>query len=66
MKISVNGEIESFDESSLTIQELLDRLGYKEGIAVALNETFILKAKYGETVVNDGDRVDILSPVQGG
>ncbi len=66
MKISVNGEIKEFNEESLTIDKILDILEYKTGIAVALNETFIIKTKYRDTVVKDGDRLDILSPIQGG
>ncbi|HIM94560.1 MAG TPA: sulfur carrier protein ThiS [Campylobacterales bacterium] len=66
MKISVNGEIKEFDIDNLTVKKLLEELKYGKGIAVALNETFILKTKYEETTINDGDRVDILSPVQGG
>jgi len=66
MKISLNGEIKEFDRDSLTIQELLEIIDYGKGIAIALNETFILKTKYQETTIKDGDRLDILSPVQGG
>jgi len=66
MKISINGEIKEFDRDSMTIQELLEIIDYGKGIAIALNETFILKTKYQETTIKDGDRLDILSPVQGG
>jgi len=66
MKISINAEIKEFDKDSLTIQELLEKIDYGKGIAIALNETFILKTKYQETTIKDGDRLDILSPVQGG
>jgi sulfur carrier protein len=66
MRISINAEIKEFDKEFLTIQELLEIINYGEGIAIALNETFILKTKYQETTIKDGDRLDILSPVQGG
>jgi len=66
MKVSINGEIKEFDRDSLTIQELLETIDYGKGIAIALNETFILKTKYQDTMIKDGDRLDILSPVQGG
>ncbi len=66
MKISVNGEIKEFSQESLTIDKILKILEYKRGIAVALNETFIIKTKYSNTVVKDGDRLDILSPIEGG
>jgi sulfur carrier protein len=66
MKLSINGEIKEFKEKSLTIKEILDLMQYNKGIAVALNETFILKTEYENIEVKDGDRLDILSPIQGG
>ncbi|NEW60615.1 sulfur carrier protein ThiS [Sulfurovum sp. bin170] len=64
--ISVNGEIKEFKGEHISIKELLEEMSYSKGIAVALNETFVLKTKYKETIIKDGDRLDILSPVQGG
>jgi sulfur carrier protein len=66
MTISVNGEKKSFDVESMSVQELLEKLGYKEGFAVALNTTFVLNSTYNETMIKDGDELDILAPVQGG
>jgi sulfur carrier protein len=66
MKISINGEIKEFKKKTLTVKELLELMKYNKGIAVALNETFVLKTKYAETEINDGDRLDILSPIAGG
>jgi len=66
MTISVNGELKIFDNQTLTLQELLEEMNFATGIAVALNEEFVLKTTYNETNINDGDRLDILSPVQGG
>ena len=66
MTISVNGEKKIFETQTLTIQELLEKMHFGEGIAVALNEEFVLRTTYNETNINDGDRLDILSPVQGG
>jgi sulfur carrier protein len=66
MRVFVNGEAKEFEKESLSLKELLEELGYKEGFAVALNETFILKSKYDTTLVKNEDRVDIVAPVQGG
>jgi sulfur carrier protein len=66
MKLSINGEIKEFKKKTLTVKELLELMKYNKGIAVALNETFVLKTKYAETEINDGDRLDILSPIAGG
>ena len=66
MTISVNGELKTFECETLTIQELLEKMKFGKGIAVALNEEFVLKTTYNQTTIKDGDRLDILSPVQGG
>ena len=66
MRVFVNGEVKEFEKEPLSLKELLEELGYKEGFAVALNETFILKSKYDTTLVKNEDRVDIVAPVQGG
>ena len=66
MIVIINGEVKEFEKESLSLKELLEELGYKEGFAVALNETFILKSKYNTTLVKNEDRVDIVAPVQGG
>ena len=66
MTISVNGEEKTFETQTLTVQKLLEEMNFGSGIAVALNEEFVLKTTYSKTNINDGDRLDILSPVQGG
>jgi len=66
MTISVNGEKKTFETETLTVQKLLEEMNFGKGIAVALNEEFVLRTTYNETNINDGDRLDILSPVQGG
>jgi sulfur carrier protein len=66
MTISINGEKKHFDVESMSVQELLEKLDYKEGFAVALNTTFVLNTTYNETMIKDGDELDILAPVQGG
>ena len=66
MRISVNGEIKEFNTEQLMLNELLEEMQFGKGVAVALNETFVLRTNYAKTDINDGDRLDILSPVQGG
>jgi sulfur carrier protein len=66
IKISVNGDIKEIDEN-LNIAQLIEVLEYKvKGFAVAINMTFIPIAEYENIVINEGDKIDILSPVQGG
>lgn len=66
IKVSVNGEIQEI-EDNLNINELITALNYKtKGFAIAVNTTFISIKSYETTIINDGDTIDILAPVQGG
>lgn len=62
--IAVNGEKLDF---SGTVTELLGVLGYGEKrVAVELNKNIVPKAEYENTVVSDGDRLEIVRFVGGG
>jgi len=51
----------------LTIEGLLDQLKIRrEYTAVALNREVAPKAEYAETVLREGDRVEIVRPMGGG
>jgi sulfur carrier protein len=66
IKISVNGEVKEVEEN-LNVRELIDALEYKtRGFAVAVNTTFVAIDSYEKTIIQDGDTIDILAPVQGG
>ena len=66
IKISINGEIKEISEN-LNVKELIKALNYKtKSFAVAVNTTFVAIDSYSKTIINDGDTIDILAPVQGG
>jgi sulfur carrier protein len=66
IKVSVNGEIKELNEG-LNVTQMLEALAYKtKGFAVAINTTFVSIKAYDETIIQDGDTIDILAPVQGG
>ena len=66
IKISVNGEMKEISDN-LNVKELIQVLDYKtKGFAVAVNTTFVSIDSYDKTIINDGDTIDILAPVQGG
>jgi len=66
IKVSVNGEIKEIAKG-LNVTQLIEALNYKQkGFAVAINTTFVSIKSYEETIINDGDTIDILAPVQGG
>ena len=46
---------------------LLDELGYADAVvATALNEDFVPRDKRPETTVQEGDRLEVVAPLQGG
>ena len=66
IKVSVNGEVKEL-ENNLNVSQMREALEYKvKGFAVAVNTTFVPIAKYDETMIKEGDTIDILAPVQGG
>lgn len=65
MKIIVNGE--AADTRAGTLADLLGELGLGDAmVATAVNGAMVRKVKRGETPIADGDRVEILAPMQGG
>ena len=70
MRIHVNGELTELngvvDEAPRLDRVLVD-LGYKgRKVAVAVNETFVPRAAWGERVIEPGDSLDVVAPIQGG
>lgn len=66
MEITVNGEQKQIQEG-FTVMGLLDLLGVqKERVAVELNLNIVPKGRFGETVLKNGDRIEIVSFVGGG
>jgi sulfur carrier protein len=65
MKIVVNGE--ALEAQSHTLAGLLAELGYEEGwYATALNCEVVTRQQRASTSLADGDRIEILTPRQGG
>ena len=65
MKIVVNGEI--FEAQSSDLDALLAELDYEQAlVATAVNENFVRGKERARTPLKEGDRVEILTPRQGG
>jgi sulfur carrier protein len=65
MKITLNGLEREVLEGRLD-QALLE-LGYRDGaIATAVNGQFIPKTRRLDIVLLDGDRIEVVAPMQGG
>jgi len=66
MKIHINGEVREVFEG-LPVIALLAELGVqKERVAVELNLDIVPKGRFADTILKDGDRVEIISFVGGG
>ena len=64
MKIMVNGD--NIDVAATTMADLLVELAYDGKIATALNEEFVATSNRNNVELHEGDRVEILAPMQGG
>ncbi|WP_372571495.1 sulfur carrier protein ThiS [Ruegeria jejuensis] len=64
MKIIVNGDPR--EVAATTLSELLSECGYSGRVATAVNEVFVASSARIGHVLADGDRVEILAPMQGG
>lgn len=66
MRIRVNGAEQSAAEG-FTLDELVATLtAAPSGVAAAVNESVVPRSDWTTTALGDGDRVEILTAVQGG
>ncbi|MGI8667738.1 MAG: sulfur carrier protein ThiS [Jatrophihabitans sp.] len=62
----MNGRAQQAAEA-ISLTELVDQLSDRtSGIAVAVNGEVVPRGSWPVTVLNDGDRVDVVTAVQGG
>jgi sulfur carrier protein len=65
MKLTVNGE--AHEVAAATLAELLAVLNYEGNwLATAVNSDVVHATERARFQLNDGDRVEILAPMQGG
>ncbi|HEU4948515.1 MAG TPA: sulfur carrier protein ThiS [Kribbella sp.] len=66
LKVLVNGATEQLDPGT-TVADVVSRWARSPvGVAVAVNETVVTRADWPGTTLAEGDRVEILTAVQGG
>lgn len=66
IKVSINNEPQQLAEGS-TVADMLGQLGFVAAkVAVAVNTEFVPRSTYASQVLQPGDSVDVLAPVQGG
>lgn len=65
MRITVNGEEQRV--SAVSLEALLEELDYNVTVvATALNGVFVPRGERGSTLLSDDDRIEIVSPIEGG
>ena len=64
MTITINGELLTIKSAALV--DVLQNFGAKAPFAVALNGEFIPQSLHASTTINEGDSIELLSPIQGG
>ena len=66
MKITVNGRVMEVADGT-TVEALLTRLEVRrEFTAVAVNRQVVPRHSHGAMLLGEGDRVEIVHPMQGG
>ncbi|AYV27347.1 sulfur carrier protein ThiS [Streptomyces goshikiensis] len=66
MTISVNGEPREIAAGTTLDAVVATLTAAPAGVAAALNETVVPRGQWPATPVGEGDRVEILTAVQGG
>ena len=52
---------------SSNLYEVLYQEGYQSGyFAVAVNRQFVSRSSWSTVILNEGDQIDLVSPMQGG
>lgn len=63
--VRINGE--SLEKDGKSVTEILADMGINvQHVAVELNEVIVPKTRYSETILNDGDHLEIVRFVGGG
>jgi sulfur carrier protein len=66
MTVSVNGEPREIPEGTTLDQVVATLTTARSGVAAAPNETVVPRGQWPATRLGDGDRVEVLTAVQGG
>lgn len=65
MRLSVNGVPREI--AAVSLSEALEELGFRDSVvATAVNEDFVPVIARVATRLNEGDRIEIIAPMQGG
>ena len=54
------------ETNALNLAGLVVELKIEGAFALALNENFVPKSQYADTLINENDCIEIVAPMQGG
>jgi sulfur carrier protein len=67
MKLQINGEERDFADSPPTLAALVEVLNMKaDRVAVELNRDIVPRARWADTLLKEGDRLEVVHFVGGG
>ncbi len=67
MNLQINGEERNFAEALTTLAALVESLGMKsDRVAVELNRDIVPRDRWAETLLKEGDRLEVVHFVGGG
>ncbi|WP_328581709.1 sulfur carrier protein ThiS [Streptomyces sp. NBC_00370] len=66
VRVSVNGEQRDLPAATTLATLVAGFTAAPSGVAAAVNETVVPRGRWSSTLLGDGDRVEILTAVQGG
>ncbi len=67
MKLQINGEERSFDPPVPTLAALVEALAMKpDRVAIELNRDIVPRERWADTILNDGDKLEMVHFVGGG
>lgn len=66
VRVSVNGERRDIPAATTLAALVAGFTAAPSGVAAAVNETVVPRGRWSSTLLGDGDRVEVLTAVQGG
>lgn len=66
MKVIINGTPHDLADGATVAHAVHSLTQAHSGIAVAVNEEVVTRAEWSSTPLADGDRIEVLTAVQGG
>ena len=66
MTVTVNGDVRHVAADATVASLVAELTAASSGIAVAVNETIVPQEAWETTTLGEGDRVEVLTAVQGG